>query len=272
MVDLLKNLTGIFGNLWRLGGATGPQLKNASSVFELRNSDDSGYVKGRCAAPVGDYDIVNKYYADSLEKPLIVKRQANCSAALPANTGVRGWVAVTTAGTGAVIGDILYDDGTGVGNMTIVVAVEGRTIIVTDELTGGTIYLHADTLYVWDSDGSEWIEAAGAEVGVRKCISFSITTATADSAEKIPANAKVINVMLKIDTPYSAGGLIDIGTTGDTDLVLDQTENNPEVANTYLKEQLTAWGGASGVVRATVSGAPAAGAATILVEYSKPRA
>jgi len=65
------------------------------------------------------------------EKMPIISRQADCSAALPANTGARGWVVVTIAGPGAEIGDLLYDNGSGVGNMTIVAAIESRTIVVT---------------------------------------------------------------------------------------------------------------------------------------------
>jgi len=269
-MGILKNFTGIIGNLFQIGGATGPQLKNNSGVIEAKNSDDNALVILRCLAPVGDTDVTNKYYVDSLEKPLIVKRQANCSAALPANTAARGWVVVSTAGTGAVIGDILYDDGTSVGNMVIVAAVEGRTIVITDALSGGTVIFQADTMYIWDADGSLWFEIS-TPAGTVKEIRFAITNAASqDSIAQIPANAIIRYCWVKVVTPYSAGATITVGSTSTATLCQATTDNTATIAGIYVKDQDSSWEAAASVVRVAVANIPAAGAGFVIVGFVKP--
>jgi hypothetical protein len=252
-------------------GISGPQIKNNSSVLEARNSDDSAYVVLRVATPTADNDAVTKYYADSLEKPMIVKRQADCTAALPANTGVRGWVVVSTAGTGAAIGDVLYDNGTSTGDMVIVAASEGRTIAVTDALTGGTVTFQADTVYVWDADGSAWVEIGGPGTGAIKEVRYIIDNSAAqDSVAVIPANAIITECTVKITTPYSAGATITVGSTSTATMCQATTDNNPLAANLYTVPQDTAWEATASVVRTAVANTPAAGAGVIIVKYTKP--
>jgi len=268
----LSNSTGIMGNLLQVGGAAGPQIKNNSGVLEAKNPDDSALVILRCLAPVGDTDVANKYYVDSLEKPLIVKRQANCSAALPPNTAVRGWVVVSTAGTGAVVGDILYDDGTSVGNMVIVAASEGRTLAITDALTGGTVAFQPDTMYIWDADGSVWFEIS-TPAGTVKEISFAITNAASqDSVAQIPANVIIRYCWVIVAVAYSAGATITVGSTGTATMCQGTADNLATVANTYVKDQNTTWEATASVVRVAVAGLPAAGSGQVIVGYVKPLA
>ena len=156
---LFRKLRGIIGAILQLDAKNnGPQLKNNSGAMEIRNGDDTGFAVARVATPVGDNDAVNKKYADTLEKPIIVSRQADTSTSIPNNTTTRGFVVVTTAGSGASIGDILYDDGSNSGQMEILAAIEGRTIAVTDALSGGTISFEADSIYIWDEDGTAWVK------------------------------------------------------------------------------------------------------------------
>ena len=88
----------------------------------------------------------------------IVPAQANTSGGIPLNTGVPRFVAVTTPGSGAVLGDLLYDNGLADGlPMTIIPAKDGRTISVTDYLFGGVLTLQPDQLYVWDVALVAWV-------------------------------------------------------------------------------------------------------------------
>lgn len=272
MANFSEKVYAFIGSIFRFGlGVTSVALKNNSGVVEFKNYDDSDYVIVRVKAPVADNDAVTKYYADSLEKPLIVKRQADCSAALPANTGVRGWVVVTTAGTGAAVGDVLYDDGTGVGNMTIVAAIEGRTIAVTDALSGGTVTFFADTVYVWDDDGTQWIMIGGPGTGANKVVRYVLdNTAAQDSVWLIPANCRILRAHIEITTPYSAGGTISLGQVGSVALLMATTDLDAQTTGIYEVPQDTSWGGSDLVVRTTVSGAPAAGAGVAVVEYAYP--
>lgn len=276
--DVFRYVIGTLRDFFHVGGPTGPGLKNNAGVMQVRNSDDSAFARLQVGTPTTDQDAVTKLYADTLEKPLIVKRQADCSASIPANTATRGFVVVTTAGSGAVIGDVLYDDGSAAGTMTILTAVEGRCIAITDALTGGTITFETDSLYVWDADGGSWLKIGdvGSVTGAVRVIRFAVGTATADSASQIPANARIVEARLVVGTVYNAGTTIRIGPVGGTaGLVLDSTtapaEANPQKLGTYIKEQDVAWLGSAAAVRATVAGA-SSGASTAIVFYTSPNA
>lgn len=271
-MSVFKNIRGIFGNILQLGGVLGPLFKNNAGVIEAKNFDDSALAIMRAATPVGDTDVVTKLYADSLSKPIRILRQADCSSSIPNNTAVRGFVVVSTAGSGTNIGDILYDNGLNDASpMAILTAVEGRCIAVTDALGGGAVTFDPDSIYIWDADGSAWVKIGdiGSVTGaVRMIRTILDNTASQDSVATVPANARVIQTDLEITTPYSGGSTIEIGSTGTSDLLMETTENTPQAAHTYSKEQDTGWGGAAGVVRATVGGSPGAGAGVMRIFYS----
>jgi len=266
----MKKLRGTIETIFRLGLA-GPQIKNNSGVIEIRNAADDGYAVVRGGLPVAANDFVIKSYADALQKPFIVSRQADCTAALPTNTGTAGYVLVTTAGTGAVIGDLLIDDGSSSGDMTISTAIEGRPIGVTDALTGGTIEVDADSIYIWDTDGSAWVKIGDlSTIQNAKCVIRMVigTDATYSSTKLIPANARGLKASLEVGTPYSATTTISIGYSGAETALMATTDNNAEVADTYIVEQDTAWDSSDAAVLVTIANTPAAGAGVVLIEYS----
>jgi len=274
-MSLFKKLKGIIGDTFQLDKVnSGPLLKNNSGSVDFRDNSDSSFVNVRVATPVSDNDAVNKLYADSLSKPIIVSRQADTSSSLPPNTSVEGFVVVTTPGSGAVIGDILKDDGSNSGNMSNLGTENGRVIAVTQALTGGSQEFEADSLYIWDGDGSQWIKVSdiGSVTGAVRAIRYSLdNTATQDSSQQIPASAIVHKVNLKITTPYSGGATIEIGNSSTSDLIMLDSDNLAQaLADTIFSvEQDTSWPSAE-VVRTTISGSPGAGAAEVIVFYSNP--
>jgi len=272
-VGFFKNFIGTMSSFMQIGGPSGPRLKNNAGVIQSRNSDDTDFVRLQVATPSADEDAVTKLYADTLEKPLIIGRQANTSASIPSNTASRGFVVVTTAGTGAVLGDILYDDGSSTGTMSILSAIEGRTIAVTDALTGGTIEFDPDSIYIWDDDGTQWIKIGdiGSVTGANRIIRFSLSTATVDSTTAIPANARITQTWVDITTAYNAGATIQVGRAGGTvDLLQTTTDNVAQFENTYVKDQDTAWGGSAAAIRVTISATSGVGVASVF--YSVPNA
>lgn len=245
------------------------------SILEVRNSADSAFGILRAATPVDDNDVVTKKYADTLEKPIIVKAQADTSVSIPNNTAVRRFLVVTTAGNGAVIGDLLYDNGLNDANpMEILAAVEGRCMAVTDSLSGGTVTFEPDSIYIWDEDGTEWIKIGdiGSVTGAIRELRYVIdNSATQDSTAEMPANARVSECQVIITTQYSGGATITVGTTGDTDAFQVAGDNNPQkggVPNIFSVPQDTDVGGSASVVRTTIAGAPAAGAGVVVVKFS----
>ena len=272
-LPLYKKIRGTIETLFQLG-LNGPNLKNNSDVIECRNSDDTGFAQLRVAAPSNDNDVVTKYYADSIAKPTLISRQADCSVAIPNNTAVRGFVVVTTAGNGAVIGDLLYDDGSSTGQMQIVAAVEGRTIAVTDALSGGTATFDADSIYIWDADNTTWTKIGdiGSVTGGIRVVRYSIdNSAQQDSVNQIPANARILESRLDILDPYSAGAEIYIQNTNGVE-IMSIGENDPQNSNSYVIEQDTDWGPSASVVRTFITNSPAAGSGVVIVKFCLPLA
>lgn len=269
-MSIFNKIRGTIETIFSLG-IDGPNLKANGAVVEIKNAADSDFAVLRAATPVGDNDVVTKLYADQLERPMIVSRQADCSVSLPTNTGSPGWVVVTTAGSGASIGDVLWDDGSGSGSMTIYAAEEGRTLAITDSLTGGTVSFEADSLYIWDEDGTQWLKVAdvGSTTGAMRVVQFDIdNTASQDSTFSIPVGNVVHRCEVIVDTPYSAGGTIEVGDTATANKYQSTTDNKATKAGTYVVDQNTT--AIASVVRVAVGGTPAAGAGKVVVVFSNP--
>lgn len=268
--NIFKNIEGIYSSTFQIG-IDNARLKASTTELQARNPNDDGFVPMSVGAPTSDQHAVTKYYADTLAKPVIISAQADTSVSIPNNTGVRRFLVVTTAGNGAVIGDLLYDDGSGSGQMQILAAVEGRCIAVTDTLSGGTATFEADSIYIWDADNTTWIKIGdiGSVTGAIRAIRYAITNAaTQDSTSQIPANSRVFEAILIVTTPYSAGATIQIGTSADPDAFMLTTQNQPLVAKTYSVEQDNDVGGSDAAVRTTVGGTPAAGAGVVIAKFS----
>ena len=274
--NILQKIRGTLFDIFQIG-KSGPQFKKESaSIMQVRNSDDSAFGRLKAASPASDDDVVTRRFLDTVKGSVIVARQADCSSSLPANTSTRGYVVVSTPGTGTVLGDLLYDDGSATGTMVIVAKTEGRIMAVTDALSGGTATFEADSIYVWDEDGGSWLKIGdiGSVTGAVRRIRYSITnSASQDSASSVPANARIERTDVEVTTPYSGGGTIAVGKAGGTtDLVQATTDNDPQTANIYSVPQDTSWGAGAAAVRTTIAGSPAAGAGVVSVWYSMPNA
>jgi len=104
------------------------------------------------APPIGD------------SPPIPVSQQINGNIALPGNSANEHWYVVTTSGGVGTVGELYFDNGSGAGNVTIIPATIGATIIPSTNFTGGSITLNAGQEYVWN--GSAWIaDASTAEPG-----------------------------------------------------------------------------------------------------------
>jgi hypothetical protein len=276
MANIFKNIAGALGNVFKIGlGANQVQLKNDSGTLQIRNSADDGYAILRAGTPLAANDVVTKNYADTLERTIKVARQADCTSELPANTAVAGYVVVSTEGTGTSIGDLLYDDGSETGTMSIVAAVEGRIIATTVALTGGSEVFDADSLYLWDLQGDAWVKIGdiGSVTGAVRTIRMALdNSASQESDATIPANNRVLSCRVEVTTAYSAGATISVGYTGAVDAFMTTAQNNPQTEAEYVVEQDTASDSTARGVLITISNAPAAGVGVLVVEYCNPNA
>jgi hypothetical protein len=98
-------------------------------------------------------------------------------------------------------------------------------------------------------------------------IRIPVALATVSSTTTIPANSVIQSTEINVGTPYSGGATISIGQTGSTALLQATTDNTPQSANLYGVEEDVSWGASPLAVLVTVSGAPAAGAAAVIVRY-----
>jgi hypothetical protein len=265
-MGLFSRLAGTMTSFFQIGGPGGAGWSNVgATAIEAKDPTDTVDVNVRGAAPLVPNDLVTKQYSDTAFKPIIVTAQFNGGSALPANSASEHFYVVTTNGANASIGDLVWDNGTGTGTATVIPAPIGGEIMPTAAFSGGSISFVAFQNYVWN--GSAWVElTSGSTPGASQVVQFALGTATASSVTSIPTGATILRATLLVTTPYTAGTTIEIGSTGVPSLLQATTDNDPEVDGTYDAPQLTNWNAAS-VVTATIAGAPAAGAATVMVEY-----
>lgn len=258
-------------------GIDGPQIKNNSGVIEAKNSDDSALARIKAASPVNDNDVVDFITFKTKKGNIIVKGQADCSTAIPDNTTEKRFLVVTTPGNGAVIGDLLYDDGSNSGTMAIIAKDDGRTIFCTSAFTGGNVEFESDAIYGWDETGGSWIlqSTIGDATGSERIIQYTIgTSATTTSSKEIPANATVYRREVEITTVYPAGVDIEVGHSNDADLLISSTGTpkriNPQKVGTYIVTSAISWGVNQLPVQTTLTNTPASGAAVVRVWFSSP--
>jgi len=271
-MGFFAKINGVIQDFFQLGGPAGPALKNVAGAIEARNAADAAYAIVRGATPLANNDLTTKAYVDVLNKPVVVTLQHDGTVALPANSGTARWYVVTTSGGFAVIGDLLWDDGQGVGTVTLVTSTEGRTIFTSVAFSGGAISLSANSFYIWDVTTLSWLPDAAVNFsGALRVLRYPVINAPAsqDSTTQLPVGAIVLRAMVDVTTPFSGGSTISVGQVGFLTVFQGTTDNRPTVANQYEVPQDTV-APVVGVVRTTIGGAPAAGAAQVVIEYSVP--
>jgi hypothetical protein len=278
-MSLFKKILGTIEDKFHIGNILGPMIKNNAGVLEARNNDDSAYIEIKGAPGTSENSFVTKKQFETTQFTAIVSRQADTTSAIPGNTGVKGTVVVTTPGTGAVLGDLLYDDGSGSGLMEILGKVNGRSIFITVALTGGNVEFVPESIYQWDDDGSsgsvKWVKIGdvGFATAPIRLIRYAIdNTADQDSTALIPANARILKARLEVSTGYSPTADVTVGIAGNTSLFLGSGDSNPQTENEWEVDQDTDVGGADAAVKTTVTNTPAAGAGVVSIWYSNAEA
>src|SRR5271154_300517 len=211
-MSLFSRLAGVINAFFQIGGPGGAGWNDVgATAIEAKDPTNTTFVIVRGATPVAPNDLVTKGYADTLFKPIAVGLQFNGNNALPANTATEKFYVVTTTGPNATIGQVLWDNGTGAGTVTVLGAVTGNEIITTAALAGGTITFTAFQNYVWN--GAAWVSlATAATPGAVQAILFTIAAATASSVTSLPSGATILRASLNVTAGYTVGATISIGT------------------------------------------------------------
>ncbi len=261
-------VTGIGGNVEL--GKGGPRIKDSSGVIEHRNAADDGYVIARGDHPVGDNDLVTKRY---LETRADVQVTGQINGGSPPGVVQGAVYIVTTAGGGYSLKELYYG---GASSWELITVPEGLTIVVTDALTGGTDEYEADTVYVWDEDGSTWVKigpsvsVTGVEKNERVTIDYT-DVGNNNVGSPIPINGIVNKVIVNVTQAFNGTTpLLNIGDAGDPDRLMDEIEIDLETVGRYVVDAYHLYGSATQVVAAlAIGGSPTAGQCDILLIWSK---
>jgi hypothetical protein len=275
-MGLFSQLAGTLSSFFQIGGPNGNGLANnaAASAIEAKDPTNTTLVKMRAAGPAGRNDVTNKTYNDTAANhPLPGTLAFNGGNPLPNNSATEQWYVVTTSGATATVGQLLWDDGSGAGLVTVIPAVTGNTVVTVVALAGATP-LAATSLYVWN--GATWVlisANAPTPAGVQSMVRVPIATATpVTSATILPVGAVITDAFVDVTTPYSAGATISVGTPVNNTLFQNGTgaspDNDPQAANLYQTQDtpVPAAGGAQ-PLQVNIAGAPAAGAGFAYILY-----
>lgn len=271
-MGLFEKLSGFVPSFLQWGGPAGPGINQNSTALETKNAANNAYANHRGAYPLIDADFATKAYVDETARPFIVTAQSNAATALIANSATEHYIVVSAAGSGAaaayVAGAVLWDDGSGAGNVTVLGPTSGQPIFVTTALTGGTFVFSANNEYIWT--GSTWSNLAPSVAGSSLCIQVTTGLATVSSVTSIPANAVITRVVTTVSTAYSAGTTISVGQTGTVSLLQATGDITPQTIDSYGSSLPVAWGSSALPVLITITGSPTVGAGTVLVQYTSP--
>ena len=273
-------------------GKTNPRVIVSGSDVLFRNAADSAYVNVSGLDPTAAEHFATKAYVDAIATGLDVK--ASVRVKTTAN------IASLTSGAPLVVDGITLVAGNRVlvteqstasqnGIYTVTTPGTGSDGVwarsfdadVSAEVTAGLFTfieegtLHADQGWVLVTNNPITLGTTAlafsqfSTSGVQDpCYRQQALTVTASQniGSVVPATAKVQRVKLTVTTPYSAGGTIAI--SDGTNTYMSIGENDAQVNGTYISEMLTSFVVAATQLVATIGGAPAAGVATVHVDYT----
>jgi hypothetical protein len=268
-MSLFSRISGVVNSFFQIGGPAGPGINDNAGALEAKNSSNSSFVTMSVGTPTLDAHAATKAYVDTIFKPIVVTLQFNGSSSLPSNSAVEQYYVVTTTGSNATIGQLLWDDGSNSGTVTVLPAKLGNEIVTGASFTGGTITLSTNSNYIWS--GSAWINPAPNITGAIYCIDMAITTgASQSSATSIPANAIILRSDVNVEVAFSNGATIAVGQTGTTNLLQGTADSTPQTVDLYDALQRTNWGNSALPVLVTITGSPSVGSGHVTVSYTVP--
>lgn len=267
-------LVGIGGNVELSKG--GARLINNAGVIQARNNANSAYAVIEAAEPTAAAHVATKAYVDRLAAVFIkgqmindVARNYDDSGNLtPAEGDV---IIVTTVGTTwdtlkrlvvyrNAAWEYLFTGG----------EPEGLRISMTDNITGGTDTYLGDHVYMWDADGSVWVDvgpaiaASDVQYGYTQPLAFGTSSPLTIKAN---ATGRAVRVKVQVTTPFDGTApTLQVGDVGDTDRLMGTAEVNLKVAGLYVAECYYNYSSATDIIATYAADSSTAGAATITVE------
>lgn len=267
-------LSGIYSNVEL--GKGGPRVMQSAGVVSFRNAGDSAYAVVRGAEPSGANDLATKAYVDKLAAVFVKAQMKNDVARLPDDSGLfvpsEGDIAiVTTVGASWDTLKVLlvYRGAAWEHLFSGGVTPEGLRMTVTDSISGGTDTYTGDHVYVWDADGSVWVDVGPATALQNVTYGFKATLAFGDSSPKtIKANAtgRAVRVIVNVTTAFDGTApTLKIGDAGVTDRLMATTEVDLKTIGIYIADCYYTYA-TTNIIATYVQDSSTVGAATIEVQ------
>lgn len=264
----LMKIKGIIDSIFQIGTN---QVKSTSDIVEVRNLADNAYAQLKLLDPPvtnvvaeDPYGVTIKHFF-TRQNNLIIVGEKDCDVALPTNTATRQLWVVSTAGNGAVLGGLLYDDGSGSGNMIPIGTHNGRTVsILADCSTAG---LAEHRVYMWETD--TWYDIGStASVGYAAERIVIGTDASYLSSNNITAGKHIDRIKVIVGTGYEnvPSTTLELGSESDADLLLATTDCNIKVVGSYEYSCDIEWPSTEKVM-VSILDTPSAGAGVVIVYY-----
>lgn len=250
-------------------GKDGPRIKVNGTAVEMRNLDDTDFAILRAAHPVDENDLVTKKYLET-RAHVIVTGQIDGGSPPSAGTPGRIYICTTAGGT-YTLKYLYYDNGT---TWEEIIPHEGMVIKVTDDLTGGTDEYIGDHLYLWDADGSTWVDMgpspAVAEVVKNARITIAHTDTGVNLIKTVPANAILTQTKCNVTQAFDGTSPeLEIGDTADPDRHMRAQDQKLGKVGLYMTENLYLYGSSTAVnATLTIGGTPSQGQALVYIEYA----
>lgn len=251
-------------------GKQGPRVKNSSGVAEFRNQADNAYAVVRAASPVADSDVVTKGY---LETRADIAVTAQLNGGSPPAAGTTGLVYMCTTSGGVYTEGYLYRDNG--SSLVEIVPTTGLKISVTVALTGGNLEFSADHVYLWDEEGTNWIDVGPSPQGTALVKSARATVSYTDTGVNaivtVPANAMITKVSVLVSQIWDGSNVtLEVGDAADPDRLITAAAVDLLKAEVFADPGLEYLYGSQTAVNVTITNngdTPTQGQATVLVQY-----
>jgi len=277
MGDVFKKIRGIVGAAFQFNKGTGPQIKDSSSILELRNAADNAFVLGRSDLIPASGETVNDIVPLLDLKGRVADIEFSfdgASAPSPgANTGKFGFV--HTTGGSHTAGQVVYDDGASL----ILIPFSVVKHLTTRTAITGTISLNSDGFYAYQ--GGTWTlkgDGAPTSTGLLKSIriDYAFGDGTKTSTTTIPAGATVVRTRNVVTTLFNGTAptlTVKVDGTADESLMVAGDSNLKAVGEYHNEDAHDIVAGTTGVLSITLTpDSSSAGVGYVIAEYVTPSA
>lgn len=236
-MDIFKNIRGIMGNLFHIGGPDGKQIKNNTNSIDFVENDDTTLATVRAAhisAGANANDLVTQFNL----KGRIADIEFSFSGSNPPSPGdnANKFGICHTTGGSYTAGDVVYDD----GSTLILMPTEVVLGITTRAEINGDINLIANGFYVLE-DGT-WVNKGSDSTGV-KVIEIEYAwddDSPKDSSTVIQSGSKILSVSNCVDVAFNGSSpSLSVILNGSSPLtLLSTTQNNLKKSAQYDVEEI----------------------------------